>query len=79
MLLVKSVPFLEKQHYIKAIMLEYNQKSGIIFAKVIFPSYLPIFTDNVPPIVTPINPPTVNMDTIVDQSRVRMSSDTVVW
>lgn len=78
MLLVKSVPFLEKQHYIKALMLKYNQISGIIFAKVNFPSYRPIFTDNVPPIVTPRNPPTVNMDTIVDQSRVRMSSDIMV-
>lgn len=41
--------------------------------------YLPSFTDNIPLTETPTSPPKVNMDTIVDQSRVRLFSDRLVW
>lgn len=41
--------------------------------------HLPSFTDNVPPIDAPINPPMVNEDTMMDQIRVRTSSDMALW
>lgn len=72
-LFVSSVPLLK---YINCQILQH--KLFYSFDSLIS-LYLPIFTDEVLPINTPTNPPKVNMDTTVDQSRVRPFSDMLVW
>ena len=63
--------------YEKCFIFDRDDKTLNIFPDIC--PHLPIFTDNVPPIDTPTSPPRVNMDTIVDQRRVRTSDDTSIW
>lgn len=73
-----AVPLSWKNIGLQLEIMKNNIELGF-FLNGFFCPHLPSFTDNVPPIVAPMNPPTVNIDTIVDQSRVRISSDMSVW
>lgn len=74
-----SAGFLSWKVTTETLEMKFHEEESIIFFKIVLlSSHLPIFTDNVPPTVTPIRPPMVKMDTIVDQMRVRPLSEMTV-